>query len=150
MRIISNNHTWMSIMPTKEELEHKVALLNKLLELEHARLMSERDRANDWQADSERKEKTIEALKLQPEKTQSDNPDWQIITKHFNDLLDEEDIPNKHVKHGGKKRIRREANNRATLENIDIREYSDDDLVIKLKFPQKPMSRNFARKPQLR
>ena len=140
----------MSIMPTKEELEHNVALLKKLLELEHNRLMSERDRANEWQTDSKHKDKTIEELKLQHEKTQSANADWHIITKHFNDLLEEEDIPHKDVKHGGKKRIRREANDRATLENIDIKKYSDDDLGRELKFPQKSMSRSFVRKPKLR
>lgn len=137
-------------MPTNEELEHNIALLKKLLELEHNRLMSERDRANDWQATSERKDQTIEALKLQPEKTQSANADWHIITKHFNDLLKEENIPYKDVKHGGKKRIRREANDRATLENINIKKYSDDDLGRELKFPQKSVSRSFARKPKLK
>ena len=140
----------MSIMPTKEELEHNVALLKKLLELEHNRLMSERDRVNEWQADSERKAQTIEALKLQPEKTQSANADWHIITNHFNELLEEENIPHKHVKHAGRKRIRREANDRAVLEDLNIKKYSDDDLDRELKFPQKSMSRSFARKSKLR
>ena len=140
----------MSIMPTKEELEHNVALLKNLLELEHNRLMFERERANEWQTDSEHKAKTIEALKLQSEKTQSANADWHIITKCFNKLLEEEDIPHKDVKHGGKKRIRREANDRAALENININKYSDDDLGRELKFPQKSISRSFARKSKLR
>ncbi len=140
----------MSIMPTKEELKHNVALLKNLLELEHNRLMFERDRANDWQTDSKHKAKTIEELKLQHEKTQSANADWHIITKHFNKLLEEEDIPHKDVKRGGKKRIRREANDRATLENINIKKYSDDDLGRELKFPHKSISRSFSRKPKLR
>ncbi len=132
-------------MPTEKELEHKVALLNKLLELEHNRLKSERDRAKEWQADSERKAKTIESLKQLPEKTQSVNTDWLLITKHFNDLLEEEGIPYKHVKDAGKKRIRREANDRATTENINIRKYSDGELGRELKFPRKTTSRKFAR-----
>ena len=140
----------MSIMPTKEELKHNVALLKNLLELEHNRLMFERDRANEWQTDSKHKAKTIEELKLQHEKTQSANADWHIITKHFNKLLEEEDIPHKDVKRGGKKRIRREANDRATLENINIKKYSDDDLGRELKFPHKSISRSFSRKPKLR
>ena len=140
----------MSIMPTIEELKHKVVLLNNLLKLEHNRLMFERDRANKWQADSEHKERIIEELKLQPEKTQRANADWQIITKHFNKLLKEEDIPHKDVKHGGKKRIRREANDRATLDNKKIKTYSDADLGKELKFPQMSISRSFARNPKLR
>ena len=137
-------------MATKEELEHKLALQKNLLELEHNRLMFERNRVNELQADSENKDKIIEALKLQLEEAQSANTDWHIITKHFNKLLEEEDIPNKDVKHGGKKRIRREANDRATLENKNIKKYSDDDLGSELKFPQKSISRSFARKSKLR
>lgn len=137
-------------MPTKEELEHNIALLKNLLELEHNRLMFERDRANEWETDSKNKAKIIEELKLQSEKTQSANADWLIITKHFNKLLEEEDIPHKDVKRGGKKRIRREANDRATLENINIKKYSDDDLGRELKFPHKSISRSFSRKPKLR
>lgn len=132
-------------MPTEKELEHKVALLNKLLELEHNRLMSERDRANEMQADSERKAQIIESLKLPPEKTQSVNTDWRLITKHFNDLLEEEGIPYKQVKDAGKKRIRREANDRATIGNINIRKYSDSELGRELKFPRKSTSRKFVR-----
>lgn len=132
-------------MPTEKELEHKVALLNKLLELEHNRLMSERDRANEMQADSERKAQIIESLKLPPEKTQSVNTDWRLIIKHFNDLLEEEGIPYKQVKDAGKKRIRREANDRATIGNINIRKYSDSELGRELKFPRKSTSRKFVR-----
>lgn len=135
----------MSVMPTEKELEHKVALLNKLLELEHNRLMSERDRANEMQADSERKAQIIESLKLPPEKTQSVNTDWRLIIKHFNDLLEEEGIPYKQVKDAGKKRIRREANDRATIGNINIRKYSDSELGRELKFPRKSTSRKFVR-----
>lgn len=135
-------------MPTNEELEHTVALLKKMLELEHNRLKSERDRASEWQADAERKTQIIESLKSPPEITQSANGDWQIISKHFDELLEEEDIPYKHVKHGGKKRIRREANDRATLENTNIKKYSDDELGNELKFPQQTMSRRFARQPK--
>jgi len=135
-------------MPTKEELKHNIALLKKLLEIEHKRLITERDRANKWQADSERKTQIIESMKLLSEKKQSTNTDWHIITKHFNALLKEEDIPYKNIKHAGKKRIRREANKRAILENIFIRKYSDDELGRKLMFPQKSISRSFARKPK--
>ena len=129
------------MMQTKEGLEHQNALLRKMLELEHERLKSERDRANELQT------QTIELVKLLHEKTQRANADWHIIIKHFNELLEDEDIPNKHVKHGGKKRIRREANDRATLENKNIKKYSDDKLGRELKFPQKSISRSFARQP---
>jgi hypothetical protein len=133
------------MMTAKKTLEHKIALLTKLLELEHERLKSERDRANKWQAESERKDQIIESLKLPSEQEQSVNNDWYLIRKHFNDLLDEEGIPYKHVKDSGKKRIRREANDRATIENTDVTKYSDNELGRELKFPQKPMLRRFAR-----
>ena len=138
----------MGVMSTKRELEHNVALLKKLLELEHNRLISERDRVNELQADSERKDQIIESLKLSHEEKKSTNSDWHIISKHFNDLLDEENIPHKNVKHSGKKRIRREANDRATLENKNIKKYSDVELGRELKFPQKVVSRSFAREPK--
>ena len=76
-------------MPSKNELEHNIALLKKLLELEHSRLIAERDRANKWQADSERKSHIIELLKLSPERKQSTNNDWVLIKKHYNDMLNE-------------------------------------------------------------
>ena len=135
-------------MPTKKELEHKVALLKKLLELEHSRLVSERDRANKWQADSESKSQVIELLKLSPERKKSESDHWSIIKKHFNDLLIEEGLPYKHVKDAGKERIRREANDRATIENVNIRKYSDNELSRELKFPQKSVTRKFARQPK--
>ena len=135
-------------MPSKKELEHNIALLKKLLELEHSRLVSERDRANQWQADSERKTQIIELLKMSPEKKQSTNNDWFLIKKHFNDLIKEESLPYKHVKDAGKKRIRREANDRATKESMNIRKYSDSELSRELKFPQKSASRKFARQPR--
>lgn len=135
-------------MPSIKELEHNVALLKKLLELEHERLKSERERANKWQADSVRKDQIIESLKLLSKKTEDDNTDWLLITKHFNDLLEEEGIPYKDVKDTGKKRIRREANTRAMAENIIIRKYSDSELRSRLKFPQKAISRRFARQPK--
>lgn len=138
----------MSVMPTKKELEHNVALLKKLLELEHNRLKAERDRAKKWQADAEGKAQIIESLKLPLEKTQSVNTDWRLITKHFNDLLEEEGIPYKHIKDAGKKRIRREANDRASIENTDIRKYSDNELGRELKFPKKTIPRRFARQPK--
>lgn len=135
-------------MPSKKELEHNVALLKKLLELEHSRLVSERDRANKWQADSERKSQVIELLKLSPERKEGLNNDWMLIKKHFNDLLEEEGLPYKHVKEAGKKRIRREANDRATIESVNVRKYSDIELSRELKFPQKSTSRKFARQPK--
>ena len=135
-------------MASIKELEHNVALLKKLLELEHERLKSERERANKWQADSARKDQIIESLKLLSKNTGDDNTDWSLITKHFNDLLKEEGIPNKQVKDAGKKRIRREANDRAMAENIIIKKYNDRDLSSRLKFPQKNMSRRFARQPK--
>lgn len=61
---------------------------------------------------------------------------WDIITKHFNDILVERDIPNKSVKHGEKKEIRRKANNKAKLEKLYIKNYSDDKLGRELKFPE--------------
>jgi hypothetical protein len=135
----------MYMMTAKKVLEHKVALLTKLLELEHDRLVSERDRANQWQAESERKDQIIESLKLPSEQDKSIKPDWRLIKKHFNELLEEEGIPYKHVKDSGKKRIRREANDRAAIENTDVCKYSDNELSRELKFPQKPMLRRFAR-----
>ena len=135
-------------MPSKKELEHNIALLKKLLELEHSRLISERDRANKWQADSERKSQVIEMLKMSPERKQSINNDWILIKKHFNELLEEEGLPYKHIKDAGKKRIRREANDRATIESINIRKYSDIELSRELKFPKKSTSRKFARQPK--
>ena len=135
-------------MPSKKELEHNVALLKKLLELEHSRLVSERDRANKWQADSERKSQIIELLKLSPERKQGINNDWFLIKKHFTDLLEEEGLPYKHVKEAGKKRIRREANDRATIESVNVRKYSDIELSRELKFPEKSISRKFARQPK--
>ena len=138
----------MSVMPSKKELEHNIALLKKLLELEHSRLIAERDRANKWQSDSERKSQIIELLKLSPERKQSTNNDWVLIKKHFKDLLNEEGVPYKHVKDAGKKRIRREANDRATKERMDIRKYSDDELSRELHFPEKSVPRKFARQPR--
>lgn len=135
-------------MPTIKELEHHISLLKRLLELEHNRLMSERERADEWQADSARKADIIESLNKQIEKTQSDNTDWSLIREHFNDLLEEEGIPYKHVKDSGKKRIRREANDRARLEDTNIRKYSDNELERELKFPQKFVSRRFVRQPR--
>ena len=135
-------------MPSKKELEHNIALLKKLLELEHSRLIAERDRANKWQADSERKSQVIELLKLSPERKQSINNDWSLIEKHFNELLQEEGLPYKQVKEAGKKRIRREANDRAAIESINVRKYSDIELSRRLQFPQNTVSRKFARQPK--
>lgn len=133
------------MMTATKELEHKIALLQKLLELEHSRLMTERDRANKWQAEAERKDQIIETLKLTQDSSQGTVSDWHLIKKHFHDLLQEEGIPYKHVKDAGKKRIRREANDRATVESINVRKYSDTELGRELKFPQKPLMRRFAR-----
>lgn len=135
----------MSVMPSEKELEHNVALLKKLLELEHNRLMSERERADKWQADAEHKAEIIESLKQPAEEIQNVDTDWQLIKEHFNELIEEEGIPHKHVKAAGKKRIRREANDRAKIEDSNIRKYSDAELGRELKFPQKSMSRRFAR-----
>ena len=137
-------------MPSKKELEHNIALLKKLLELEHSRLIAERDRANKWQADSERKSQVIELLKLSPERKQSINNDWSLIEKHFDELLQEEGLPYKQVKEAGKKRIRREANDRAAIESINVRKYSDIELSRRLQFPQSTVSRKFARQPRKR
>ena len=133
-------------MPSMKELEHNNALLKKLLELEHERLKTEHERANKWQAESERKDQIIESLRLLSKKTGRDNTDWSLIKKHFNNLLEEESIPQKTVKDSGKKRIRREANDRATAENLLIRKYSDSELRVNLKFPQNNVSRRFARR----
>lgn len=135
----------MSVMPSEKELEHNVSLLKKLLELEHERLKAEHERANKWQADCERKDQIIESLRLLSKKTDKDNTDWSLIKKHFNDLLEEESIPQKTVKDTGKKRIRREANDRATAENLLIRKYSDSELRSNLKFPHNTVSRRFVR-----
>lgn len=133
------------MMKDKKQLEHQIALLKGLLELEQNRFKAERDKANQWKAESERKDKIIDLLKLMSEKKQNAINDWHLIKKHFHDLIEEEGLPYKHVKDAGKKRIRREANDRAKIEDINVRRYSDKDLSRELQFPEKPMLRRFAR-----
>jgi hypothetical protein len=64
--------------------------------------------------------------------------EWSVILKHFAGILVENDLPNNNgsLVRGDKKRLRREANNRAMKQDKSIKQLSGDRLSKKLIFPK--------------